>query len=63
MKKVIEELAAKNRISTSYQGSTRTMFLKGENVEQFRETVRTLYPNLAFELKIDSRKKARATLR
>jgi hypothetical protein len=51
MKKIIEDLARKSGIETGYAGSTRTMYIKGPNLEKFRERIRNLYPNLPFQLK------------
>jgi len=51
MKKIVEDLARKVGIETAYAGSTRTMYIKGPNLEHFRERIRNLYPNLAFQLK------------
>lgn len=52
MKKVIEDLAVKYGVSTSYQGSARIMFLKGERALDFKTHVKEKYPSLAFDLKI-----------
>ena len=51
MKKVIEDLAAKRNIFTSYSGTLRIMYLSGENVREFIVAMREKYPNLAFQLK------------
>lgn len=52
MKKVIEELASKFQCSTNYSGSIRIMYIAGEKNKEFIAHVRTLYPKLAFVLKV-----------
>jgi hypothetical protein len=53
MKKVLEAAAAKNKLQTAYSGSSRIMYLKGddETIREFIKQARINYPNLAFELK------------
>jgi hypothetical protein len=51
MKKVIEDLASKNGLSTGYSGALRIMYIKGEKNHEFIHHVKKLYPNLVFQLK------------
>jgi hypothetical protein len=51
MKKVIEDLASKNGLSTGYSGTLRILYIKGEKNHEFIQHVKKLYPNLAFQLK------------
>lgn len=51
MKKVIEDLAIKNSLTTGYSGTLRIMYVKGENNHEFIQHVKKLYPNLAFQVK------------
>ena len=53
MKKIVEELASKAGVDHRYSGSTRVMYLRGENAAQFKAWMKEKYPNLAFELKLD----------
>ena len=51
MKKVIEDLASKNGLTTGYSGTLRILYIKGEKNHEFIQHVKKLYPNLAFQLK------------
>src|SRR5580692_6963164 len=51
MKKVIEDLASKNGLTTGYSGTLRILYIKGKNNHEFIQHLKKLYPNLAFQLK------------
>jgi hypothetical protein len=53
MKKIVEELASKAGVRSSYSGSTRVMYLRGEKAAEFKAWIKEKYPKLAFELKLD----------
>jgi hypothetical protein len=63
MKKVIEELAARNKVFTRYAGSSRILYLGGENAAEFKAFVKEKYPSLAFELKVQTKEEFDAYLK